>query len=366
MGSTHLIQKKNIRESNFELLRLVCMFYIVLHHFIVHGLKSSGYFGEDTDIVSVFFNSFTIIAVNCFILISGYFGIKISWRAFFHLYILCVFYKLGFTVFSFLNKDYFSIKDTIYSFLPFSNSDYYWFIKNYFYLFILSPILNKVINNSTIKEFISVLVILGLFTFYFGFFWKDKIFYHGYGLLNFIFLYFIGRFISLHTPNITTRKRKKSYLFYYILNSLIVAGIVLAINYSPLSNTWIARFGYPYNSPFIIASSICFFLLFRSFKIKSSLINKLAKSALAIYLIHESSHIKEDLYNFISEIGEHITNQLFLFPILILLAVVIMIVCIFIDNIRVYITNPIENYLNTKNWDKYTEGLINYLLRFIK
>ncbi len=79
--------KGKTRASNFELLRLVCMFYIVLHHFIVHGLKSAGYWGEAINIYSVISNSFIIVGVNCFVLISGYFGIQSSWKGFIHLYV---------------------------------------------------------------------------------------------------------------------------------------------------------------------------------------------------------------------------------------------------------------------------------------
>jgi hypothetical protein len=56
------------RSSNFELLRLVCMYQIFLHHFIVHGLKTAGYYGEDISWIG-YSNSLLISGVNCFILI---------------------------------------------------------------------------------------------------------------------------------------------------------------------------------------------------------------------------------------------------------------------------------------------------------
>jgi peptidoglycan/LPS O-acetylase OafA/YrhL len=57
-----------MRKSNFELLRIICMLFIVLHHFIVHGLESAGYFTNTvTSMYGVFFNSLFVVAVNCFI-----------------------------------------------------------------------------------------------------------------------------------------------------------------------------------------------------------------------------------------------------------------------------------------------------------
>jgi surface polysaccharide O-acyltransferase-like enzyme len=68
--------RKN-RDSNFELLRLVCMFFILIQHFITNGLNITGHRlildgTGDPNIVGIVSCSFVIIAVNCFVLISGY------------------------------------------------------------------------------------------------------------------------------------------------------------------------------------------------------------------------------------------------------------------------------------------------------
>ena len=66
------------RDSNFELLRIICMVLIVIHHFSVHG----GYFTETQGTLP--FNATLIdlfamggrLGVNIFVLISGYFLIN--------------------------------------------------------------------------------------------------------------------------------------------------------------------------------------------------------------------------------------------------------------------------------------------------
>lgn len=72
---------KNTRESNFELLRIVAMTFIVVHHFFIATGKvdyfHAGRYGGE------FANSFLVCGVNCFILISGYFGIKLRASGFF-------------------------------------------------------------------------------------------------------------------------------------------------------------------------------------------------------------------------------------------------------------------------------------------
>lgn len=81
MQPSSVLFPKN-RNSNLELLRIVCMLFIICHHWIVFILDNCGYhvpLGDTKqDYTSVFLNSFFIIGVNCYVLISGYFGIKLS------------------------------------------------------------------------------------------------------------------------------------------------------------------------------------------------------------------------------------------------------------------------------------------------
>ena len=132
------------------------MLFILLHHFIVHGSE----FVTAPSVWLTIMNSFLVIAVDCFVLISGYFGIKAKWIGFIHLYVLCAFYSVFLTLFSFYETGQFSIKEFLFSFLVFSNSKW-WFIQCYVYLFILSPILNIVIDSisKNRKVFIALLLI---------------------------------------------------------------------------------------------------------------------------------------------------------------------------------------------------------------
>lgn len=62
------------RNSNFEILRIICMLLIVAHHFSVHG----GFY-YDASVISLnrFWIQFLIpcgrVGTNCFVMISGYF-----------------------------------------------------------------------------------------------------------------------------------------------------------------------------------------------------------------------------------------------------------------------------------------------------
>ena len=68
--------KTNCRNSNFEVLRMVAMYMIVL----IHANMYLGYFceGKVWILTNGIVNGISNIGVTCFVLISGYFGLKFS------------------------------------------------------------------------------------------------------------------------------------------------------------------------------------------------------------------------------------------------------------------------------------------------
>ena len=100
------------RESNIELLRLVVMAFIVLHHFIFHGLGQYRFlaFGETPLLFSsqidyaLIVDSFLIAAVDVFILISGYFSIKFKASRFVKLFsVISFFAMIGYCNYLYIN-----------------------------------------------------------------------------------------------------------------------------------------------------------------------------------------------------------------------------------------------------------------------
>ena len=68
---------KKIRNSNFEILRILSMFMIICFHCSFHGKFSDG---EGNRLIINFFNMFGELGVNCFVLISGYFYDKTRFK----------------------------------------------------------------------------------------------------------------------------------------------------------------------------------------------------------------------------------------------------------------------------------------------
>ena len=135
------------REGNFEVLRTVAMFFIVFYHCLTHGV-GDGYSFDSSQPVSLinglfsdFILVFSSIAVNLYVMISGYFlvdrNFKLSrivrtWTnaCFYSCVITVVFMSLQFTPMSIvsLGKSLFPI-----------STDAYWFVTQYIGLLIISP-----------------------------------------------------------------------------------------------------------------------------------------------------------------------------------------------------------------------------------
>lgn len=158
--------------------------------------------------------------------------------------------------------------------------------------------------------------------------------HEGYSFFSFGVLYLMGRAIKLY--GIPYWIKKYSIIFYFLLS---------------LPTAWYAcrttqlQIVFAYNSPLVIASSVCFLEVFLNMEFESRFINYIAKSTLAILLGHMAfSHVFKDQFRFIyqhysgiSLVGLWIISLLIVFG-----------GSIIIDQIRLLLYKPLEAYLNKK------------------
>lgn len=148
------------RESNIELLRIIAMWYILVHHLIVYAIYPDVMIGQNgvtSEYVAYsLLEGFMYVAVDVFILISGYFGIKLRARRFWSLYLQCAFYGIFTYIFgvsigvvplvphTFITK----------SVLIFSHLSSWWFVVCYLMLMVVSPFLNYGMQQMTKREYL--------------------------------------------------------------------------------------------------------------------------------------------------------------------------------------------------------------------
>lgn len=281
------------RESNIELLRLVVMAFIVLHHFIFHGLGQYRYLalgalpllsGSQID-CALIIDSFLIAAVDVFILISGYFSIKLKASGFVKLFsIVSFFAMIGFCNYLYTNGLSGGVVLSVAKVFKrgvfvISNSTF-WFIQYYFILMLLSGAINKYVEVASRKSLLSIIYVLLFVNIYLGWIREVAFVTDGYNLTNFIMLYLIGRYLKLHYK----KNIAKKYDMILFWGSSIITAILAVVLYHLGFDTYRA---FCYNSPFVLASAISLFILFSKIQYQSKVVNYLAASCLAIYLMQE-------------------------------------------------------------------------------
>ena len=192
---------KKERESNIELLRLLAMFLVLVVHADFFSLGSP----TQSDTLSApanafcrfFFESLSIICVNVFVLISGWFGIKASAKGFCKFAFQCLFFLIGiYAVMLSCGLTSLSIKGLAGCF---ALLQWNWFIKAYIGLYILAPILNAFVNQAEEKTFRNVLICFFAFQTLYAWCSNGAVFFEGgYSTMSFIGLYLLARYVKLY------------------------------------------------------------------------------------------------------------------------------------------------------------------------
>lgn len=213
----------------------------------------------------------------------------------------------------------------------------YWFFSAYFGMFLLSPLLNLLVQHLSLKyalAFLSVLLFLGTGPTTYDAFALSE----GYSMIWLVFIYLTGAIIKKFKLN--ELLSKKWWLIIALTAFLITWISKIAFHYSSItyfnnrSNLLIK-----YVSPTIIIMAVALLCLFSKIKCNPSLakiISFFASSTFSVYLIHDNNYIRNHLMSKIHTfIGSYDFIYLTLFIIFMVLAVFV--ACILIDKIRIVI-----------------------------
>lgn len=310
------------RSSNFELLRIILMLMIITLHYFngkMGGLLSAVEHKSFNYYLSHFVESLCIIAVNVFIIITGYFSYKktkIKISKVINLFGLSIFYGILISVVIIFTTDTeFKLRSILT--VAFSR----WFVVIYCILYLFIPYINKLINSLTKKQF-EILLIINTIFFYIWptFFTETTIKDGGYGIINFINLYMIGAYIKLYRDN--NISKKISIIVY------LTCTIITTIHSFSKTTAW------NYNTIINLIGSIAIFELFKSIEMKNhKCINKLSTYTFSTYIIHENAFLVTILYRKIFSANEY-WNSNGMFLNLITSVIGIYIICIIIEFVR--------------------------------
>lgn len=318
------------RESGIEGLRLICIFGIIMMH--TFGPYRSTVSGSNL-FFGVLINSIFNMGVSLFALISGYFGIRGSYKKVINLWLWCLLYSVLSVVVYFMGSQQIDHKDIIRSLLPISSGKY-WYITTYIIIMIFARYLNMAPQKLQKKDF-GHLIFLMFFLFSiiptFGYFhvMNDN----GKGLMNVILMYYIGRYIRLYGLNEDRT----------IMIGIISIVIELLLN---LMMTFVVLKGHGFNtlfardcSVFIIFGSIAVFLLVKNKKYHLNIINKISSHVFGVYLFEGAFRV---LLGWFINLDVYVSRWYFCLVIL-AYCMIVLVGCIVVDVIcRIILTKPLE------------------------
>lgn len=258
-----------IRNSNFELLRIIAMLFIVIWHISIHAQK-----GELTS--HNYILALTITGVNLFVLISGYFNIKLNWKNLLTLICTVAFYNIVSIICKWQITGRTPMLGEIAGCFPPLCNTHWWFINSYFILMLLSPIINTALDKATDKRYKYTLVILLFTSCISGFCFKNFINIDGYNTFQFITIYVLGD--ATRRFNLPARITIKQHICIYVTSTLCIFTL-----------SFFASRTIFYNNPLIIISALSLFCLFAKLDFKSKTLNYIATFMLPVYLLQDSS-----------------------------------------------------------------------------
>lgn len=334
------------RQSNIELLRIISMILVMVVHadFKALGIPSQNEIVDFpvSSFMRFFIESISIVCVNLFILISGWFGIRFKLKRLVELLFQILFVFVILSTFLFLNGDIQSldVDEIIKQFC-----EDYWFIWAYIALYLFSPALNYFVEKETKKNIALFLILFYIFQTIWGFIIPLAWFSRGYSPISFMGLYILGRYMHLYPNKYTERKQSSDLLMYLgmVLLTTSLAYFMSIIRIDPFK-------AYSYSSPLVIIESVYLFLFFKKMSFNSQMVNWIATSCLSVYLVHCFPMLFEWVYlyqikEWFDSMGTipFVTHTFLWIGFIFLLSVAI-------DKLRIYIWHKTPFYRNMANY----------------
>lgn len=338
--------KKIERNSSIEMFRILATFLVVAVHFngwFVGGMPSK----LNMDELSTYrlgqsiIQSVCCVCVNCFIIITGYFGLKLKVKTFVNMFMILISVYIPCTLLeSYVNHDSVNVfKSLVNSILVFSRES--WFIQCYLMLVFFSPMLNSFIDRCGKKIVYYSLVLL------FIEFWFDCLrsnislgFNHGYSVIHFVLLYLLSRTLNVYLDLIMKVKCKYWIIGFFSNTAIIWLLYVCGVKWT----FW-------YSNIFVVISSFCLFIPFLHKTFCNKYINSVSGSVFMVYLIHTTNPFCEWLSYFDLHLLNEYSYSIYLLCVFGVI-LVIFIGSVFYDKLRLLILTPIsekiELYIESK------------------
>ena len=334
------------RNSSVELFRILATFLVLIVHFngwLLGGMPeqftTSG--GTEFRIIQMIIESISVVCVNCFIIISGYFGLQLNMKSLWKVFTIVFSVYFPCWIITSIIQQTTSIEEFLDGIFVFSREGY--FVQCYLMVLFLSPILNAFVEKFEKRALIYVLCFWGIEV------WFEHIrgnvslgFNHGYSVIHFCLIYLLARMVNLYRLEILKFISPIKAIGIFIICSIIICTEYII----GWERTW------DYSNPVVVIESFVLFIPFAHFQFNNQTINSIASGTFTVYLLHTVKPLNpvlRDIDRFVQS-----NYPYFIFFIFMILAVIAtFVICIIYDRIRILLTQRISNAISRKI-SKYT------------
>lgn len=294
------------RMANMELLRIVAMMMVILLHFLGKGGILSELTGklDATERTAWVLEAVAIVAVNVYMLISGYFLVESRFKIsrVLGLVLQALFYSILVPVIlvlaGVLSPGEITFYQLLYYVFP-TQMEHYWFLTAYVVMYLFSPLLGMAVHHMNKKQHglvlagLLVLVSLGKSVLPV----RLEMDEFGYDAVWFMCVYLVAAYIRLY--GIPFFKNKRISGACYMLGAMAIFGITMLLNFCYVKWDVFGYFlksAYHYNHILNLFASASLFYLFYHIRIPDGkfarFICRISPYTFGVYLLHEQTEVK--------------------------------------------------------------------------
>ncbi len=333
-----------MRKSNFELLRIVCMFFILGVHIVTQ--TSMNNIGPESGIVYyyiVFLESAGRLVCNTFVMIGAWFLVDSDFKAMrvLNLWLEIFLYSVGITILcSVVGPKTVTITQLIQSFFPIFGRPV-WFGAEYICLLMLTPWLNLMLKEEHIKKTKKLIVLIGSLIIGCATIFPIEHTTPAFSeLVWFSFLYLLTGLYKQQKIQINKVIERYSVIWLCVCY-LGICAIKIVADYTEVS--WMKSLYIYYRTHYEalpgLVCSILLFITFKNMKLNYNKgINVVSRSLFAVYVIHQMPAFYGYMWNGIFRVDQEVNNgNVIGYSLMVIMAIIFM--CVIIDQVRMALFN---------------------------
>lgn len=338
------------RQSNIELLRIAAMLLILVLHanFFALGAYEPEDFKTDPlpTATRILFEQAAIYAVNLFVLISGWFGIRTKTKsltalmfqyAFFFILLLIV---PGWIEAGSPTRLWPAIRQGL-------SLNAYWFVPSYLILCLLAPGLNAFAEQSSRRRLGRTVAAFYAIQFVCAWMFDGAggIFQRGYSPVAFAGLYLLARYVRLYRPLPFLSSARTQYLIAAVLIVCPALTEVCLLRFDgSTAYSWWRQHGTSYLAPHVVFCALFILTATARLRFTSLFVNRIAASAFAVYLLHLHPCVVGHFKLAVQWLYDHYSDAAFLLLTFGLL-VTIFAAAVLVDQVRLLCWRPLARRL---------------------